>query len=217
MNIKDLLPKPANSVWDSYVPLITDKNKTIAYITNEIAEPCEYNELCYRLKTASEAEVFTIVINTPGGIIDSALMLIDAIKQSPAKVIADISGTVASAGTIITLACDEVIVADHTAFMIHNYSGGLSGKGHEIKAHQQFVDKNLNTSFRTFYKGFLTDKEIGQVIDGQDMWMGKDDILSRLANLYINKLEVNLSKCEVVEESGNDDTSTRRRGRPKKQ
>ena len=218
MNIKDLLPKPANSVWDSYVPLITDKNKTIAYITNEIAEPCEYNELCYRLKTASEAEVFTLVINTPGGIIDSALMLIDAIKQSPAKVIADISGTVASAGTIITLACDEVIVADHTAFMIHNYSAsGISGKAHELKAYQAFSEKSLENAFRTFYNGFLSEKEMKAVIDGQDLWMGKEDILSRLPNLYTNRLETNLSKCEVVEESGNDDASTRRRGRPKKQ
>ena len=218
MNIKDLLPKPANSVWDSYVPLITDKNKTIAYITNEIAEPCEYNELCYRLKTASEAEVFTLVINTPGGIIDSALMLIDAIKQSPAKVIADISGTVASAGTIITLACDEVIVADHTAFMIHNYSAsGISGKAHELKAYQAFSEKSLENAFRTFYKGFLSEKEMNAVIDGQDLWMGSDDILSRLPNLYASKLEPNLSEPKSVELVEEDDTSTKRRGRPKKQ
>lgn len=80
-------------------------------------------------------------------------------------------------------------------------------KGHEIKAHQQFVDKNLNTSFRTFYKGFLTDKEIGQVIDGQDMWMGKDDILSRLTNLYASKLEP-----ETTEDTP---SPVKKRGRPK--
>lgn len=124
-------PKPIYSVWDKLVPIITEKNHTRAYLTTEIAEPTEYTELCYRLKTASAAEIFTLVINTPGGIIDSALMIIDAIHASAAKVIAEINGTVASAGTIITLACDEVIVADHTTFMIHNYSsGGGYGKGY---------------------------------------------------------------------------------------
>ena len=117
----------SNSIWDNYVPLISDKNNTIAYITDTIDEPSCYNELCFKLKTASPAEIFTLVINTPGGIIDSAVMLIDAIKASKARVIAEITGTVASAGTIITLACDEVKVADHTTFMIHNYSGGMHG------------------------------------------------------------------------------------------
>jgi ATP-dependent protease ClpP protease subunit len=101
-------------------------------------------------------------------------MLVDAIKTSKAKVIAQISGTVASAGTIITLACDDVEVAPHTAFMIHNYSGGLVGKGHELKAHQEFVDANLNNSFTDLYKGFLTPSEIKKVIDGKDYWMNCD-------------------------------------------
>jgi len=112
MNLEDLLKPKSGDVWDKYVPIITSKNHTEVFLTDQIDDPSEYNELCFRLKTASPAEVFTLYINTPGGIIDSAVMIIDAIKTSKAKVIAEISGTVASAGTIITLACDEVIVAD---------------------------------------------------------------------------------------------------------
>ena len=182
MNLEKLL-SPSASVWDNYVPIISDKNHTTAYLTNTIEEPSEYNELCFKLKSASPAEVFTLVINTPGGILDSALMLVDAIKTSKAKVIAQISGTVASAGTIITLACNDVEVAPHTAFMIHNYSSsGGHGKGHEIKAMQAFVDANLNASFTSLYGGFLTPKEIKDVIDGKDIWMGQDEVLTRWAN-----------------------------------
>lgn len=187
MNIEELFETTtkSNSVWEQYVPLITNKNHTLVYITDSIEEPSCYNELCYKLKTASEAEIFTLFINTPGGYIDAATMIIDAIKTSKAKVIANISGTVASAGTIITLACDEVIVADHTAFMIHNYSNrGMSGKGHELRAHQEFMDKSLNEAFRVFYKGFLTDKEMQKVLDGQDIWMGKSEVLERLERKY---------------------------------
>lgn len=206
-NTTDLekLFKPADSsVWDNYVPIITEKNHTMAYVTDEIGEPSLYNELCFKLKTASAAEVFTLHINTPGGIIDSAVMLIDAIKSSKAKVVADISGTVASAGTIIALACDDVRVADHTSFMIHNYSGGMVGKGHEMKARQEFVDASLNASFRVFYSNFLTEDEMEDVIDGKDMWMGKDEVLARLKGTYHTK---------GVE---SDSKSTKKRGRPAK-
>ncbi len=179
MDIKKLLQPSSDSVWENYVPIISDKNHTTAYLTDNIEEPSCYNELCFKLKTASPAEVFTLVINTYGGILDSALMLVDALKNTKAKTIAQISGTVASAGTIITLACQELEVADHTAFMIHNYSGGLAGKGHELKAHQEFVDANLNKSFTSLYGGFLTPTEIKKVIDGKDYWMGKDEVLTR--------------------------------------
>lgn len=196
----------SGSVWDSYCPIISEKNHTTVYLTDSIAEPNYYNELCYKLKSASQAEVFTLIINTPGGIIDSALMIIDAIKNSKAKVIAQISGTVASAGTIITLACDEVIVADHTTFMIHNYSSsGGHGKGHELKAMQEFVDKNLNASFRVFYKNFLTEKEIENVIDGKDLWMDKYEVDARLKGTF----------HKADSETGEVVTSTSKRGRPR--
>ena len=183
MNLKDLLSSN-NDVWSNYVPIISDKNSTIAYLTDSIDEPSAYNELCFKLKTASPAEIFTLVINTPGGYIDSAVMLVDAIKSSKAKVIAEISGTVASAGTIITLACDEVRMADHSAFMIHNYSGGSHGKGHELKALQEFTDRNLNNSFRIFYKNFLTETEMESVIDGKDLWMDKAEVEARLKGTF---------------------------------
>lgn len=210
MNIKELLNQN-NDVWSNYVPIISDKNNTVAYLTDSIDEPSTYNELCFKLKTASHAEVFTLVINTPGGYIDSAVMLVDAIKSSKAKVIAEISGTVASAGTVITLACDEVNIADHTAFMIHNYSASIGGKGHEMKAHQEFVDKNLNNSFKTFYKGFLTPKEMDQVIDGKDLWMGKDEVLGRLAGTW------GIKKPVPTEDNDVEPTISKpSRGRPSK-
>lgn len=207
MNIEKLLNPSSNDIWSNYVPIISDKNHTTAYLTNTIEEPSEYNELCFRLKSASPAEIFTLVINTPGGILDSALMLVDAIKTSKAKVIAQISGTVASAGTIITLACDEVEVAPHTAFMIHNYSSGLVGKGHELKAHQEFVDANLNNSFTDLYKGFLTPSEIKKVIDGKDYWMNRDEVLERLSARSTTTVDASVETTDTVKP---------KRGRPAK-
>lgn len=168
-----------NSPWDKVVPIINNRHHTDVYLTDGIEEPAEYNEFCHVLRHAEKGDTVSVYINTPGGIIDSAFMMIDAMKNSKAKVTAHLSGTVASAGTIIALAADSLVVADHTSFMIHNYSGGMGGKGHEMKARQEFVDSSLNTAFKAFYTGFLTDTEIANVIDGKDMWMGKDDVLRR--------------------------------------
>ncbi len=175
------LPKDATRIWELPVPVVVDKeNKNIkAYLTGAIEEPFLYNELCYLLKTADADYTIDLYINTPGGIIDSAFMIADAITTSPAKVIGHLSGTVASAGTLITMTCAEVNITPHLSFMIHNYSGGMAGKGHEMKARQKFTDDHLNDAFKAFYSGFLTDEEMDRVIEGTDLWMGTDEVLER--------------------------------------
>ena len=169
----------SDRVWDLEVPIIQNRTHTDAYILDGIDEPALYNELCHLLRVAERGDTFTLHLNTPGGMIDSAFMIVDAIKASKAKVTAYLTGTVASAGTLITMACDAIVVGDHTAFMIHNYSAGAHGKGHEMKARQEFIDKSLNDAFTSFYTGFLTNQEMKDVIDGKDMWMGKDEVLTR--------------------------------------
>jgi ATP-dependent protease ClpP protease subunit len=83
--------------------------------------------MCYVLDTAKSGDVVTIHINNGGGSIDSAFQIINSMKNSKAHIIGKLSGTVASASTVISLYCHELIVADFTAFMIHNYSGGVVG------------------------------------------------------------------------------------------
>jgi ATP-dependent protease ClpP protease subunit len=177
----EIVKKNPMHPWDSSVPVVVDtENKTYsAFITGSIDEPSHYNELCYLLHASKEGDSFILHINTPGGIIDSAFMIADAIKHSRGYVKGRLSGTVASAGTIIAMQCHELEVADHLSFMIHNYSGGMAGKGHEMKARQRFTDIHLNNAFKAFYKGFLSNEEMDSVIDGTDLWMGSDEVAER--------------------------------------
>ena len=178
------LPDDATRIWDLQVPIIENKDDRILsiYMRDTIDEPCVYNEMCYMLDNAKPGSEVKLYLNTPGGVVDTAFMLADVIRRSKAKVVAHLAGTVASAGTLIIMACDDIIVAPFTSFMIHNYSGGAVGKGHELKARQAFVDKQLNEAFKAFYLGFLTEEEMTQVIDGTDFWMGADEIQERWNN-----------------------------------
>ena len=114
-------------VWDLYVPIISNKNTNHVYLTDGIDEPSFYNELCHILYTADESDTFYFHINTPGGMLDTTFMLLDAMRNSPAHIIGHLTGTVASAGTIIALTCDELICSDDLSWMSHYYSSMIGG------------------------------------------------------------------------------------------
>jgi ATP-dependent protease ClpP protease subunit len=172
--------KDVVSEWDKCVPIVAKGKIITAYLMGEIYETEEYNELCYTLEN-TEAEEVRLVMNNGGGLMHSMLTIRESIRKSNAVVTAVLSGTVASAATMIALACDNIEVAPHTAFMIHSSSGGISGKSHETKAYMDFSDKNTKEIFDNVYKGFLTQEEIDKVLDGKDMWLNKAEVEERFA------------------------------------
>lgn len=179
-----MLPKDTTRIWDLDVPIIDDTEHKLLYIylTDEINIPFNYSEACHRLINLSDDYTVIIYMNTPGGVVSTGLMLVDAINRTKAWVIGDLVGDVASVGTIISMACDELRISPELTFMIHNYSGGMFGKGNEMKARQNFVDDHLNKTFRKYYQGFLTEEEIDKVIEGTDMWMGAEEVQNRWNN-----------------------------------
>lgn len=173
--------KAQKRVWEHSVPIVRGENpeQVDAYLTGTIDEPSCYNELCHVLSKAEEGHAVTLHINTPGGIVDTALMVAEAIENSKASVTANIYGTVASAGTVIALACDDLVASRHVSFMIHNYSGGMQGKGHEMKARQKYTDAHLSSVFNYYYGGFLSEEEMERVIEGSDIWIGAEEVTKR--------------------------------------
>lgn len=174
------LPAAKYTIWDNDVPIIRQGRTHHVYLTDFIQNPFTYNELAHTLREAYPSDEFIIYLNTPGGNIDSALMIIDAIKNTSAKVKAHLSGTVASAGTLITMVCHEIYIAPHTHFMIHNYSvQGVGGKGAEVRDYVKFNDTELNKTFKAIYGNFLTDKEASEIIEGKDLWLSSEEVIER--------------------------------------
>lgn len=178
-NVDKALRRSAASPWDEYVPFVSHGSTHTVFLTNEIGEPSLYNHLCYKLMAANDQEEFNLIINSPGGMLDSAFMIADAIENSKAKVNCKLAGTVASAATIIAMSCEGIATSASLAFMIHNYSSGMQGKGHEMKARQTFIDRELNKSFNKYYLGFLSAEEIEDVIEGRDIWLNSEEVEER--------------------------------------
>ena len=174
--------KDVQSEWDKDVPIVAKDKIVTVFLNDEIYEPGAYNELCYTLEN-TVADSVRMYMNNGGGQLDSMLSIIASMERCGCEITGVLSGTVASAATMIALQCDKLEVADHTSFMIHSASGGTGGKLHETKAYMEFNDKNVRNILHDMYKDFLTEPEIKRVLDGKDMWMGKDEVLERFARM----------------------------------
>ena len=171
----------SDTEWSGQIPITKRGNEYNCYLSSDIEAPFLYDELCEILVTAAKTDRIILHINSGGGYIDSAFKIVAAIKRSKATTVARLTGTIASAATIITLKCDEVEVEDYTHFMIHNYSTGAQGKGHEVLDYITFNDRDLKVTFKDIYSGFLSEEEIVDVIKGKDLWLNASEVRERLS------------------------------------
>ena len=170
------------SEWDKQTPIVSKGKVVTVFLNDEIYEPGAYNELCYTLENTVADEV-RLYMNNGGGQLDSMLSIIASMERCGCEITGVLSGTVASAATMIALQCDKLEVADHTSWLTHYYSSGTGGKGNEIKAKHDFESIEIPKLFKQIHKDFLTPSEITRVIDGKDIWLNKDQILERFARM----------------------------------
>ena len=70
--------------------------------------------------TAIKAGTINLRINSPGGDVFAAQAIVTALKQHNARIVGHVDGMAASAATVIACACDEVVMAPGSMYMIHN-------------------------------------------------------------------------------------------------
>jgi len=189
------VPKKIETVWQEYVPIIINGRTVDIYLTDEIKTPSTYNQLIHTLNTAYPGDTINLVINNGGGSVDSAFMIVDAITNSDAHVVAKLSGIVASAATMITMYCDDIEVAPFTQFMCHNYAYGASGSGNQVKEYVNFTDKELTSAVKIIYAGFLTEAEMAQIsLDDKELWFGADETVERWGKKVLHTLSATEKK-----------------------
>lgn len=179
------------------VPVYTNTvqfSQNVVYIDGEITSVDNYHNVLYALNSAKDGDSFVIHINSTGGLVNTAMQLCNSIKSSEAYVIAVIHGMVASSATAIALACDEVVVTPNTAFMVHSVSWGMDGDLKSMRDNTGFYTKQYSKWVADVYKGFMTDKEIKDMIEhSKDIWMDDKEVTKRLKsrNKYLKSLEKN--------------------------
>jgi hypothetical protein len=81
-------------------------------------------------------------------------------------------------GALLFCIGDKRVIYENSSIMFHNYSAGISGKGHEIEQRITHLTENLESFFKSTIIG-LTDDEVDSLIDGKDFWFGAKEMCQR--------------------------------------
>jgi len=124
--VAQMLP-PGTYMRENGILMLTGKfeMETIMPLVHQIFE---YN----MMEPELAPERITLMINSPGGRIDSCLTLIDAMNTSEIPVDTMASGLAASCGILTLMAGDNRFASKTAQIMSHQYAAGSSGKEHEL-------------------------------------------------------------------------------------
>jgi ATP-dependent protease ClpP protease subunit len=170
-----------DSVYIINNPIVT--NVYSIYLTQEIAEQRNYRDVFNILRNASELDNFIIYLNNFGGYCHTGIDLINAMQACAGTIFTCLSGPVYSMAPLIALHGQKIIVEENTFMMFHDYSGGQSGKGHEQEAGIRNDKPFFDNLFKQATKGFLTDKEAQQVLEGKDLYVNRNEVIKRLRKM----------------------------------
>lgn len=165
------------------------------YIDDEIEEPSKYRDETQVLLNASPDDDITIVINSGGGRVDTALQLVEAMQYSPAKITAVVTGDCMSAATLLALTAQQVIVLDSASFMCHQAHYGYADGASRLKDFVSYNHARLDKLIDKFYTGFLTKKEIDELKGGKEFWFDAEEARVRFSN-RIKHLKAEFAKAK---------------------
>lgn len=150
------------------------------FLDSPIEEPSEYRELLSILFNSTEEDTVNIFINSEGGQLDTALAIVEALKNTEAQVTAVLIGACHSAASIISMYCDQVAVLDSAYSMVHTASFGSAGSTGNVKSHTEFTVRQVEKLLNDTYEGFLTKDELAKVKQGVELWFDADEIRTRM-------------------------------------
>ena len=150
------------------------------YISGDIEEPECYIDMFDTIRHTRQDDTIKIYLNSGGGSLFTAIQFLRVLSETNATVIVSIEGAAMSAATLLFLAADSVEITPHSSIMLHDYSGGMWGKGGDL--HRQAIHERKWTEklFREVYEDFLTSEELDSMLDGKELWLDSDDVMVRL-------------------------------------
>ena len=97
-----------------------------------------------------DADEIRLNINSGGGSIFDAVTILNALRQHPAKVTANVLGLAASAASFIACGVDETTMSANSTMMIHDGSGIAVGNAQDMHEMADLLDK-LSDNIASIY------------------------------------------------------------------
>lgn len=107
---------------------------------DDVASPSLVREL-----DALDVDEITMYVNSPGGIADDGVAIMNALARNKAKVVAYVDGLAASAASIVLLGADEIVMGAGSRLMIHDAWSIAWGQASVLEKAAQRLDKLSQT------------------------------------------------------------------------
>jgi len=161
--------EPAHTKFRLFIDSFMEKERGLHEIFNELwsAEPNDTLELR---------------INSRGGLVNEGSQFYSIIKNkfhNKTTTILDSCGY--SMGALTFCMGDKRVVTLRSDLMFHDYSGGIAGKGGEIKSRFKHSSKHLRDFFKDVIldNNFLSKSEFDDMLIGKDFWMDTKELCKR--------------------------------------
>lgn len=169
------------------------------YLDDAVSDVTNYRDLCQILIGMQETDTLNIYINSPGGLVDTMVQIVNLIQNCPGTVIGHLVGPSASAACSIFLACHAWMVYPNSMLMGHTYRGASYGKGkNEIQHYHDKFNEFFEEMMLDLYYPFFTEEEMDQMIEeGKDIWLTSKEVSNRVNILA----DYRLSQVKAIEDA----------------
>ena len=142
------------------------------------------------------AETINLRVNSPGGSVFDGTSIFNALRQHKSRVIAHIDGLAASIASVITMAADEIQMAENAFLMIHEPWSMVVGNADHLRQEASLLDKVSGTIAKTYMDRSGKDaNEIASMMQ-DETWLTAQEALDAG---FIDKIyEGKLDKAEVA-------------------
>lgn len=153
------------------------------YLYSEIIESFKYVDAVDSIINHNAKKMIDVHINSPGGMLDSAIPLIDAMRNRK-NIRTIIDGDASSCAGMLAICVKDVTVMPFAYMLCHAPTCGYEGKAHEIKSWNKYNESYVAQLCYDIYKGFMTEDEIKSMLEGKDYWFDAKEIERRLELRY---------------------------------
>ena len=131
------------------------------------------------MKELGNVSALDIYINSPGGSVFDGIAIYNQIKRFSGEKIIHIDGIAASIASVISMAGDEVRIAENGMLMIHDPWGMSIGTSEDMRKTAESLDKVRDVILDTYVSKTGEKKEQISRWMKEETWMNADEAVSR--------------------------------------
>ena len=153
------------------VAMVINPNGSKSYtaiMTGEVQEPGKYIQLIDTLYHANPGDTVTLLIASPGGMVETGAALFTAFENTRARVKTIGMGTVASIASLIWMAGHDREMMPGSTLMVHGPSGLQAGKVSTIQEECEQISDYFKYMLVQLSKGVLTDEQLDRVLESRE-------------------------------------------------